>query len=123
MERNWIDKRERMPEKADCDARGRVMVWHELSGADLMGLSTLKILGAHVNHWMKIPGRPGAANGWIPKSMRLPEMADADAQGCVLIWNDVSDAAFVTAVDNVRNYGTHITHWMKLPEGPKQKRG
>ena len=119
----WIDKREHMPEKEDCDRRGRVLVWNEFSGADMMGLNTLKHLGGHVSHWMRIPGRPGMAPGWTPKSMRLPGMADADAQGCVMIWNDVSDAAFVTAVDNVRNYGTRISHWMKLPEGPAKQQG
>lgn len=123
MEEFWIDKRERMPDKTDCDARKRVMVWNEFSGADMMGLHELKVLGRHITHWMRVPGRPGLTGGWTPKSMRTPEMADADAQGCVLVWNDVSDAAFVTAVDNVRNYGTHITHWMKLPGRPAKQQG
>lgn len=119
----WIDKRVQMPEKEDCDKRGRVLVWNEFSGADMMGLNTLKHLGGHIGHWMHIPGRPGVEPGWTPKSMRLPEMADADAQGCVMIWNDASDAAFVTAVDNVRNYGTRISHWRSLPGKPDGAQG
>ena len=118
MMNDWISKRERMPGKEDLDKRGRIVVWNEFSGADMMGMHELKNLGSHVSHWMRVPERQGVANGWTPKSMRLPEMADADAQGCVMIWNDVSDAAFVTAVDNVRNYGTHITHWRRLPGKP-----
>ena len=104
MLNDWISKHVRMPEKEDLDKRGRVIVWNEFSGADMMGMHELKNLGSHVSHWMRVPERPGVANGWT---------------GCVMIWNDISDAAFVTAVDNVRNYGTHISHWRSLPVKPE----
>ena len=42
MLNDWISKHVRMPEKEDLDKRGRVIVWNEFSGADMMGMHELK---------------------------------------------------------------------------------
>ena len=36
---------------------------------------------------------------WIPKSVRMPTAEDADAQGCVLIW-DTNNGVMLTGYRN-----------------------
>ena len=49
---------------------------------------------------------------WIPKSVRMPTAEDADAQGCVLIWDTNN------GVDRAP-----VTHWATPPQGPNRRTG
>lgn len=55
---------------------------------------------------------------WVAKTERMPEAGDADAQGCVLIW-DENNGVMVAGIHN--RYGIErgpVTHWATPPEGP-----
>ena len=47
----------------------------------------------------------------------MPTEADADVQGCVLVWH-VYQRVIVLHVRNLENFGTFITHWMPTPAAP-----
>ena len=60
---------------------------------------------------------------WIPKSVRMPTAEDADAQGCVLIW-DTNNGVMLTGYRNP--YGVDrapVTHWATPPQGPNRREG
>ena len=59
-----------------------------------------------------------AVTGWIDKCDRMPEAADGDDQGCVLVWHRYQ-GVMVMNVRNVQNFGAYITHWMRMPEPPE----
>lgn len=54
----WIDKREHPPTKADCDAHGCILAWHEYSGLELVSLYSFEMFGTHFTHWMRCPKGP-----------------------------------------------------------------
>ena len=54
---------------------------------------------------------------WVSLDVRAPGIADADAQGCVLVWHEYS-GAMVYHIENIHR-NCYITHWMRLPSGPK----
>lgn len=56
---------------------------------------------------------------WIPKKDRMPTEADADPYGCVLIWDRLNGAK-ITGWRNTQELSREaVTHWARLPEGPK----
>lgn len=56
---------------------------------------------------------------WIDKTERMPEAEDADAQGCVLVW-DKNNGAMVAGYRNPLGLGrSSVTHWARLPERPE----
>lgn len=56
---------------------------------------------------------------WIPKKDRMPTEADADPYGCVMIWDRLNGAK-ITGWRNTQELGREaVTHWSRLPEGPK----
>lgn len=55
---------------------------------------------------------------WVDKNERMPVEMDADAYGCVLIWDRLNGAR-VTGWRNTQELGREaVTHWARLPEGP-----
>ncbi len=55
---------------------------------------------------------------WISKRERMPGEADADAYGCVLIFDRLNGVR-ITGWRNVQELSREaVTHWAKLPEGP-----
>ena len=60
---------------------------------------------------------------WISKAERMPTAEDADAQGCVLVW-DTNNGVMITGIHNPYGIGRGpVTHWATPPEGPTIKRG
>lgn len=57
MEDEWVALCERPPTKADADAQGCVLVWHELSGALICHISRIHA-NSFVTHWMRLPRAP-----------------------------------------------------------------
>lgn len=56
---------------------------------------------------------------WIPKKDRMPTEADADPYGCVMIWDRLNGAK-ITGWRNTQELSREaVTHWARLPEGPK----
>lgn len=53
---------------------------------------------------------------WIDTRKRQPTEDDADAQGCVLVW-DVNNGARTAGYRQVRP-GSTLSHWRRLPPGP-----
>lgn len=53
----WIDVRERLPNKRDAEWTGRVMVWHALNGCMLTGWYMVKD-NRFVTHWRRLPEGP-----------------------------------------------------------------
>lgn len=53
---------------------------------------------------------------WVAKNERLPVQADADGQGCVLVWHAYFGVHVIgyQQVENNRFY----THWMTPPAAP-----
>lgn len=62
-------------------------------------------------------------DGWIDKRLRKPKKADCNAHGCILAWHELSKSADVVHLSSFLNYGTHYTHWMKLPGDPAKTQG
>ena len=55
---------------------------------------------------------------WINKYDRMPGEDDADAYGCVMIWDRLNGAR-ITGWRNAQELGREaVTHWAVLPEGP-----
>jgi hypothetical protein len=49
----------------------------------------------------------------------MPTAADADAYGCVLIWDRLNGVK-ITGWQNVQELGReNVTHWARIPAGPK----
>lgn len=61
MER-WVPLSERWPNEEDGDAQGCVLVWHELCGAMVYGITNIRS-NSFITHWMPLPQRPQAAKG------------------------------------------------------------
>lgn len=60
---------------------------------------------------------------WIDKHDRLPKKEDADAQGCVLVW-DALNGVKVAGYQNTQQLGRqYVTHWRTPPEGPRPSKG
>ena len=60
---------------------------------------------------------------WIPKSVRMPTAEDADAQGCVLIW-DTNNGVMLTGYRNPYSVDrAPVTHWATPPQGPNRRTG
>ena len=58
---------------------------------------------------------------WVSKAERMPTAEDADAQGCVLIW-DTNNGVMLTGYRNP--YGVDrapVTHWATPPQGPNRR--
>ena len=77
-----------------------------------------------VSHWNETQLRAWDACAindtmWIPKRDRMPTAADADPYGCVLIWDRLNGAK-ITGWRNTQELSREaVTHWARLPEGPK----
>lgn len=56
------------------------------------------------------------AAGWISAAEEMPTEADADAQGCVLVWHALNGAMVTGWHQVARN--RYMTHWMRTPAGP-----
>lgn len=55
----WVDKRDRMPAKADCDAWGCVLIYDRYNGVMVTGYLNRQQLDRHgVTHWARIPAGP-----------------------------------------------------------------
>lgn len=64
----------------------------------------------------EVGGMPGVR--WVDKRERMPTREDADAQGCVLVW-DINNGVMITGVNNHYGVGrSPVTHWATPPEGP-----
>ena len=55
-------------------------------------------------------------DGWIRKAVRLPTAADADKQGCVLVWHDYNHVMVLIWQHAAEN--RYVQAWMPTPEGP-----
>lgn len=56
---------------------------------------------------------------WINKRRLMPTAADADAYGCVLIWDRLNGVK-ITGWQNAQELGReNVTHWARIPAGPK----
>ena len=61
-------------------------------------------------------------NGWIKCSDRLPELDDDGYSYPVLAVNEIGDIKVVSFYgDEGWDSCTEITHWMPLPQPPKEK--
>ena len=56
---------------------------------------------------------------WIPVTERLPTMDDTDETGVVLVYTENNEHLIVDSAD-VWRFRDFITHWMPLPEPPKE---
>ena len=54
---DWIDVRKRMPEAQDADATGRVLAWHALNGAMMIGWNRVPE-NRFITHWQRTPEGP-----------------------------------------------------------------
>lgn len=62
-----------------------------------------------------------SANCWIwHKNECPPKKSDADAQGCVLVYDELACAW--TARHYLNLSGSHINWWMKMPPKPEELR-
>ena len=56
---------------------------------------------------------------WVDKRVRMPWESDADAYGCVLIWDRLNGVK-VTGWKNIHELNREaVTHWARMPEGPR----
>jgi len=63
------------------------------------------------------------AGGWIPTTERLPEAADGNYAGLILVFWDGWKMSTVTVQRMLQlqaEDGWNITHWMPLPAPPKE---
>ena len=58
-------------------------------------------------------------NPWIKCSDRLPDLDDDGYSERVLVLNSYGDIIFSCIVNHDWEFGKDITHWMPLPELPK----
>jgi hypothetical protein len=57
----------------------------------------------------------------VPVSERLPTREDGDCDGFVLVW--FTDRSSGTrSWSNVAMFGSHVTHWCRIPALPKETR-
>ena len=58
-------------------------------------------------------------SNWIPVTERMPTDDDADHNGAI-IGNHYLFGVRVVCLDNIEKRPAHYTHWMPLPEPPKE---
>ena len=121
-ERDWIDKRDRMPTKADEDQNGKVLVFNIYGGVMISGAEDFATYGGkYSTHWMRIPTL--SEEGWVPVAERMPTRQDEDETGCILGYNQLH-GAHVTSAGNLAAYGgQYETHWHKMPPRPRMDAG
>lgn len=54
---------------------------------------------------------------WISVKDRLPQSADLDTMGRILVWNEFSGFSHLLHVDHLLSERAY-THWMHLPRSP-----
>ena len=58
---------------------------------------------------------------WIPVTERLPKKEDANRHGEVLVWLRGARTHHLWRLEQVIDHPDCITHWMPLPEQPKEE--
>lgn len=65
---------------------------------------------------------PGdTATDWIPTAERMPEQADADPWGCVMIWDHYNGCMITGWQNHQRLEAEWVTHWARIPRGPERE--
>lgn len=113
MNDDWIPCGEKQPVEADGDKNGKILVWHAFQGVMLTRWDRLMENRFHA-YWMPI--LPETKDKWILRGTRLPTAADADACGCVLVW-DCHEGNRITGWHQPASDGG-ITAWQRLPGPP-----
>ena len=113
MTDGWICKDEQMPNAADADERGRILVWHRYQHGMLYAWDGVHS-NRYITHWMPISRLCGT---WIDIRKRRPTAEDADAIGCVLA-RHVIDGITVIGWHQLHS-SAFYTHFARLPDAPK----
>lgn len=113
MNDDWIPCGEKQPVEADGDKNGKIFVWHAFQGVMLTRWDRLAENRFHA-YWMPI--HSATKDKWILRGTRLPTAADADACGCVLVW-DCHEGNRITGWHQPASDGG-ITAWQRLPGPP-----
>lgn len=66
-----------------------------------------------------VPG--DTATEWIPTAERMPERADADLWGCVMIWDHYNGCMITGWQNRQRLEAEWVTHWARTPRGPEKE--
>lgn len=108
----WTATEKILPRIEDWDGTGKVLIWDVNNGC-MIGKKERQrdMLREPVTHWQPIP------RNWIPKSEKMPNIFDADAQGCVLAL-DMMEGARIIGYNNPTIHTERIVGWQRLPKGP-----
>jgi hypothetical protein len=58
---------------------------------------------------------------WVALSDHRPELEDADAQGCVMIWDQLNGLMVTGWKNNYELTRPFVTHWARTVVGPEQQ--
>ena len=58
--------------------------------------------------------------GWVSVEDRYPARLDTDKNGCLLGWDKFQEMAHKCKLEDIHQMKMRFTHWMPLPEPPKQ---
>lgn len=85
------------------------------------GVCTLREGEAKEYHAMCLAAlREQEQRGWISVKDRLPNREDADPKGFIIAIDKESNKSKIWWFDIVAKYPQEFTHWMPLPEPPKE---
>lgn len=58
---------------------------------------------------------------WIDRTVRMPTKADANPQGCVLIWDENNGIMIKGWHNTAEICRAPVTHWATPPKGPRRR--
>ena len=98
------------------DIKEEILIQHNYFGSP----ETTSVIFSAMEEYATIKVQEERQKGWVSVEDLYPTRLDTDKNGCLLGWDKFQEMAHKCKLEDIHQMKIRFTHWMPLPEPPKQ---